>query len=144
MLSWLKKLNLFTDLSEKTVFAESPEPNGVSKDYFFRMMSPQASKLAESFNVEETQAITNLLDEVKGVEKMNFVVIGAGTLWYLRESFHKVARYVEVDPLIDLYLSNQSKFLIEQFSKISLIRFQILIKLNCQTEIPYTLLFLTS
>lgn len=126
MIPWLKKLKLFSDPAQKTVFAESPEPNGVSKDYFFRMMSPQASKLAKSFNAEETQAINNLLDEVKGVKKMNFVVIGAGTLWYLRESFHKVKRYVEVDPLADLYLNSQFKFLIEQFSKISLIekRFQ--------------------
>ncbi len=134
MIPWLNKLNFFTNSTKKTVFAESPEPNGVSKDYFFRMMSPQASKLAQSFNAEETQAIHKLLDEVKGIEKMNFVVVGAGTLWYLRESFHKVKRYVEVDPLADLYLNNQFKFLIEQFSNISLIqkRFQNIDK----TELP--------
>lgn len=104
-----------------TAFTETPQEGGVADDYYFRMMSPKAAKLGKPFDREESAQLKKLLNELPAVKSMNFVVVGAGPLWYMPTTFNKVAKYIAIEPLGKLYVGKQFRFLLKKFDNIKLI-----------------------
>ena len=104
-----------------TPFTETPEEGSVSKDYFFRMMSGKATVLSKPYDSEEREVINSFISKNQDISKMNFVVVGAGMLSYLESAFNKVLNYVAIEPLADVFVKKQLKFLVQQFKNIIVI-----------------------
>lgn len=92
----------------------------ILQEYFVRMMMPEIQKLALPFELEEEKELSILLRSIKK-NNNNFVVVGAGTLFYIELALKLNFKYIAVEPLIDLFVQKQVKFLLNQNKKIKLI-----------------------
>lgn len=90
-------------------------------NYFIRMMSPDAEKKAFLYLKEEEKNLSNLLFSFKNLNKKNFVVVGAGALWYLDLVFEKVNKYIAIDPLSNIFIQKQIRFIISKHHNIKII-----------------------
>ncbi|MCX6732944.1 MAG: hypothetical protein NTV98_05385 [Candidatus Roizmanbacteria bacterium] len=102
-------------------FTEAPSSGSVTEEYFFRMMSPGAARKSKSYEDEEQKSLQWLIDNTSDIFERNFIVIGAGTLWYVDLVFNKVKNYIAIEPLSKLYISRQLMFLIKKFKNIKII-----------------------
>ncbi len=117
----MKRIQNWLFSKKSQAFTETPQPGGVGEDYFHRMMSPEAALLARPYDREEIVQIKSLLAELPNCAQMNFVVVGAGQLWYMPTTFKKVAHYIAIEPLGKLFVTKQFRFLIKQFDTITLL-----------------------
>lgn len=90
-------------------------------DYFIKMMMPDAEKKAELYIQEEKDAIARLLSGVKSLNKMNFIVVGAGALWYIEMAFARAKRYIAIEPLADIFIQKQFSFILSKHKNIKVI-----------------------
>lgn len=104
----------------RAVLSETNAVSRVESDYFVRMMLPAAEKQAASYVREEKRQILRLLGARKYLSH-NFVVVGAGTLWYIDDVYDKVRKYIAVEPLAEIFIQKQVRFLIRQLPKIHVI-----------------------
>jgi hypothetical protein len=102
-------------------FTEVPKDGHVGQEYFYRMLMPEALKLSKPYNDEEALALKHFLQRNQVTRKMNLVAVGAGELWYLQFGLKYAKRYVEIEPLLDLFLNTDVEFLTEHFHKVYLI-----------------------
>lgn len=107
--------------TDNVVLTESFEKDGLSEDYFFRMMSPQALKLSAPYHKEENAVLEDCLSREPRVAAMNFVAVGAGELWALRQALAYTERYTAIEPLADLYLGDSIKELVGMHDNISVV-----------------------
>lgn len=105
----------------KKRLTESPEKGSVSKDYFYRMLSPQAIKWSNPYNLEEEKLLKQLLLKMVNIRNMNFIAVGAGELWYLKYGLKHAQKYVAIEPSLDVFLSDSIKYLASQMKSITLI-----------------------
>ncbi len=99
---------------------ETPELSALGVDYFFRMMTPKARQLARPYELEEWALLKHLLSN-KEEKHDNLIVVGAGSLTYLSESYSKVSRYVAIEPLAKLFIPKDLRFIVKKTPKISVI-----------------------
>jgi hypothetical protein len=110
-------------MSKKTKqsLAETPKNGSINRNYFFRMMSPEASRIAKPYENEEGANLKQLVASLPDIKKMNFIVVGAGTLWYLELAFKKAKQYIAIEPLSRVFVKKQFRFLTKQFKNISIV-----------------------
>ena len=75
-----KKLNPLTEI---------PEEGSVSSDYFFRMMSPKATKLAENYLDDETNLLESTIDKLDNPKEFNLIAVAGGQLGMLKTGMEK-------------------------------------------------------
>lgn len=100
---------------------ETSKLKDIEDSYFVRMMLPDAEKKAELYVKEERNALLQLISSTDKINKKNFVVIGAGTLWYLELVFEKVKMYIAVEPLADTFVQKQVNFILSKHNNIKVI-----------------------
>jgi hypothetical protein len=101
-------------------FSEVPKEGEVNQDYFYRMLTPEALKFSKPYNDEEAKVLKNFLKTNPSTKEMNLVAIGAGELWYLQYGLKYAKSYVEIEPLLDLFLNDDVEFLAKNFNRIHL------------------------
>lgn len=84
----------------------------IAANYFVRMMLPDAEKNAEPYVNEEKTALMNLISDIDNLDDINFVVIGAGTLWYVEMVLGKVKQYIAVEPYADIFIQKQLSYIL--------------------------------
>ena len=97
---------------------ETPELSALGVDYFFRMMTPKARQLAKPYELEEVAILKQLLSNTEKPHE-NLVVVGAGSLTYLSESYAKVSQYVAIEPLAKLFISKDLRFVVNKNPSLS-------------------------
>lgn len=100
---------------------ETSRLKDIEDNYFVRMMLPDSVKKAELYVAEESKELIQLISHVTNVGKMNFVVIGAGTLWYIEMVYEKVKQYIAIEPLADIFIQNQISFILKKHKNIKVI-----------------------
>ncbi len=108
----------------KKALSEIPQKGSVSQDYFFRMMSPTATKYANPFLDEEKRFINETLDGQEKLRSYNFVTIGSGQLSLLEIALRKAKSYTAIEPLLNLWLSKDLLFMLKGIKKVKLINKQ--------------------
>lgn len=93
----------------------------LQSDYFVRMMLPDAEKRADSYVSEEKISLAKLLSKTKDIDNRNFVVVGCGTVWYIELSYSKAKKYIAVEPLAEIFLPKQIRFILEKQKYIKII-----------------------
>lgn len=93
----------------------------LQSDYFVRMMLPDAEEKAYPYVHEEQRILTKLLKSIGNTARYNFVVIGSGTMWYIELVYGKVKKYIAVEPLADIFLPRQIRFMLKQHENIKII-----------------------
>lgn len=102
-------------------FTETPEPENINADYFYRMLSPQALKHSRPYNNEEEKILKQLLSHEQRIKCMNFIAVGGGELWYLKYGLEKARDYVLIEPLLPIYLNKSVRYLSTKNKNIFLI-----------------------
>lgn len=100
---------------------ETLQLKDAKNSYFIKMMMPDAEKKARLYIQEEKNAITHLLSSTKNLNTMNFIVVGAGTLWYIELAFEKVKNYIAIEPLANAFIQKQLNFILSKHSNIKII-----------------------
>jgi hypothetical protein len=100
---------------------ETSENEGVSEEYFYRMLSPGALRYSEPYNDEESEILENFLKENTATKGMNFVAVGAGELWYLRFGLEYTKDYVSIEPLQEIFLNDSVKYLASHSGRVFLV-----------------------
>lgn len=85
------------------------------------MLSPQALKLSASYTAEEHNTLNNCFRIHPETKKMNFVAVGGGELWGLRQARMHTKHYTCIEPLADIYMNDSVRYLVEQLDDISFI-----------------------
>ncbi|MCX6745273.1 MAG: hypothetical protein NTX82_07180 [Candidatus Parcubacteria bacterium] len=93
----------------------------VRDSFFVRMMLPDSEEKALLYVEEEKRNLEVMIWHIKNLSKMNFVVIGAGALWYLDLVFGKVKKYIAIEPLADTFIQKQVRFVISKHDNIRVI-----------------------
>ncbi len=108
---------------KKTIkpLTEIPQKDNIDENYFFRMMSPQATKLTTQYDREEQNNLAKLFKTLPNLKSINFIVVGAGPLWSIELAFSRVKNYIAIEPLSNLFIQKQFSFLIKQFPHIQII-----------------------
>ncbi|HKC04546.1 MAG TPA: hypothetical protein VKC54_01620 [Patescibacteria group bacterium] len=103
------------------MFTKPPNFTKLNAGYFLNMMSPAAEEIARPYGLEEHRELKKLLLETENVGDRNFIVVGAGTLWYIDLALNVVNKYISVEPLSDFAIGKQFRFLTKQFENIQII-----------------------
>lgn len=93
----------------------------IEDNYFVRMMLPDAEKKAEPYIKEERKVLLTLLASIQNAININFIVIGAGTLWYIDTVYDLVKKYIAVEPLADIFIQRQIRYLLAKHANIQVI-----------------------
>lgn len=93
----------------------------LKEDYFYRMFSPIAMEISDSYHNEEGRIIEEFLLNHSASSSMNFVSIGAGALRHLRYALRFTYGYVGVEPSLKHFLNDDIAFLIERNRDITLV-----------------------
>lgn len=93
----------------------------IEDNYFVRMMLPDAEKKASPYIEEERLNVMNLLKQIENAQEMNFIVIGAGTLWYIELVYDQVKTYIAIEPLADIFIQKQLRYLLTKHPNIKVI-----------------------
>lgn len=91
------------------------------KEYFIRMMLPQIRDHSKAFEEEEERELHKLLRSLENKQNTQLVIVGAGSLSYIEVAFTYNMSYIAVEPLINLYLQKQIRFIVGLHNKIILI-----------------------
>ncbi len=100
---------------------EASKLKDIEDSYFVRMMLPDAEKKAGLYVKEERNALVKLISNTDEINKRNFIVIGAGTLWYIELVFGKVKKYIAIEPLADTFVQKQVSFILDKHDNIKVI-----------------------
>jgi len=93
----------------------------IQDNYFVRMMLPDAEERAELYVKEEKEALLKLMTSIPGIDKMNFVIIGSGTIWYIELAYDKTKTYVAVEPLANIFIQRQFNYILSKHKNIKII-----------------------
>lgn len=93
----------------------------IKNNYFIRMMLPDAEKNAQPYVREEKQELIRLMSQDGLINEKNFIVIGAGTLWYIEISYKKVKKYIAIEPLANIFIPKQINFILKKHANIQII-----------------------
>ena len=97
-------------------------PPQLTNEYFYRMLSPEALRLAHSYLVQEDRILETFLVHAPSARQMNFVAVGAGEFSYLQHSLTYASRYVLIEPNMDIYFNESIRFLADQMKNVFLIK----------------------
>lgn len=89
--------------------------------YFVRMMLPDAEKKAGPYVREEQKALLGLVRSENNSSRRNFVVIGSGTMWYIEIALKAAKKYIAIEPLANIFISKQMRFLLKERGDIEII-----------------------
>ncbi len=92
------------------------------EERFYRMLSPFALSYASSFLQEEERHLLQLIKKLPVIGNMNFVVIGAGPLTYLRLGAAYAKKYIAVDPCLDYFINDSMRYLADSTSNVALVK----------------------
>lgn len=92
----------------------------ITEEYFVKMMMPQIQKIAKPFEDEEGETLANVIKTIESTT-YNLVVVGAGTLFYVEHALEHGMQYIAIEPLIDIFLQKQIKFIVQKHSDIKYI-----------------------
>lgn len=97
------------------------ELKNIQDNYFVRMMLPDSEERAEPYVQEEKKALIDLMSSTDNLNIMNFIVVGAGTMWYLDLSFDRAGKYIAIEPLADIFIQKQVSFILSKHPNIKII-----------------------
>lgn len=115
-------------------FSEVPQKNSVSSEYFFRMMSPTATKIAERYINDEVRLLENTLESLENSNRYNLVVVAGGQLGMVEIGLEETKSYTEIEPLADEYIGKHVKYLADKVGNIHIVK-KILSKVN-KSDLP--------
>lgn len=93
----------------------------LQSDYFVRMMLPDAEEKAQPYVAEERRSLSRLIGSIGDIARRNFVVIGSGTIWYIELAYLKTRKYIAVEPLAEIFLPQQIRFVLGQHKNVRII-----------------------
>lgn len=93
----------------------------IKDEYFVKMMLPDSEEKALPYVNEEEATLKKLLNSNNHINDFNFVVVGSGTLWYLDIAYGKVKNYIAVEPLADIFIHEQVRFILQKHKNIKVI-----------------------
>lgn len=93
----------------------------LQSDYFVRMMLPDAEAKAQPYVAEERRSLSRLIGSIGDIARRNFVVIGSGTIWYIELAYLKTRKYIAVEPLAEIFLPQQIRFVLGQHKNVRII-----------------------
>ena len=93
----------------------------INEEYYARMMIPSRQETAKFFEQEEEKTLRELIQLECMRNEFQLVVVGAGTLSYIEMAITHRMDYIAIDPLIDLYLQRQVRFILDQHENIKYI-----------------------
>lgn len=85
------------------------------------MMLPDSEEKAEPYVKEERTALLKLMSKTANLMQMNFIVVGSGTIWYIEIASNKVGKYIAVEPLADIFIQKQVKFILDKHEDIKIV-----------------------
>lgn len=109
-------------MRRKNLFSEVPKKGSVSSEYFFRMMSPRASKISKRYIDDETELLTSMISGLEDHHDYNLVVVAGGQLGKLQVGLELTKSYTCIEPLTDLYMGRNVLYLVKKMSKIRLVK----------------------
>ncbi len=85
--------------------ARFSSPQQLTNEYFYRMLSPEALRIAHTYLAHEEQMLEAFLIHTPQARQMNFVAIGAGEFSYLQHGLTYASRYVLIEPNMDIFFN---------------------------------------
>lgn len=92
----------------------------VSPSYFQRMLSPEGLRISAAYHDEELQALEAVLAE-RACARTTFAAVGAGALRRLPVALAHAGRYVGIEPLGSLFVSESVRLLVDAHPLVSVI-----------------------
>lgn len=84
-------------------------------------MLPESEKKAQSYVDEEIKSLSSLMSSVTDLKERNFIIVGAGTLWYIDLVYGQVKNYIAIEPLADIFIQKQVNFILSMHQDIAVI-----------------------
>lgn len=103
-------------------FSEVPEKGSVSAEYFFRMMSPQATELAQEYLDDEMSLLKDTINSLPNPKEFNLIAVAGGQLGMLEIGLEKTRSYTCIEPLADLYIGKPLQYLVDRDGDINVIK----------------------
>lgn len=84
-------------------------------------MLPDAEEKASAYVAEEEDLLKEIIGTMANIQDKNFVVVGAGNIWYVEISYEKVKNYIAIEPLANIFIQKEMQYILGKHSNIHII-----------------------
>lgn len=102
-------------------FNDTRNLQAIQGDYFVRMMLPEAEANASPYVEEESSVLDSIIKSITDLHTWNFIVVGAGALWYIEKSLGKTKSYIAIEPLAEIFIQKHISYVLDLHNEIKVV-----------------------